>query len=285
MDEVKVLTQEEIDKQDHDDFIQAAGGQAEEVEPLEAESVETPASVAAEPEIDLSKLPAATLEKLEEQLTAKIEAKLSGRMRNIEGHIGGIKDSLGKMTSAAKAAEKSGAEAPTGAQIAEAVKSGSKLAQLEEDFPEWAEAIKETRDSVLAQQSVREKTLTTQLEAARREAQDMAHRARQMAQLDNAHPDWEDIIKSKEYKEWLPVQPKELQALTASQKASDALKVIDAFKAAAPASASTNALTAQRRQTTTQRRLENAVMPTNGRTPVRTQPKTEHEEFLAAFKT
>jgi hypothetical protein len=275
------ITPEQLAEQEERDFLAAANSEPE-PHPEPSSDADLSAQEGGEPaqddDFDLSSLPASAIEKLEAQLLEKIapqmEQRLSGRLRNIEGHIGGLKHNLNQLSTAKAAAEAQGADAPTKAQISEATQSGVKLSALKEDFPEWAEAIEESMSAVASRiPQVDENAINERIRSSET-------RARQLARLDMAHPDWEQAIQSEQYQNWLSNQPNDIQALVNSENASDAIKVLNAYVDST--SASTPDLTAQSRQ---RNRLESAVTPTAGGQATRRQPKTEHEEFLSAYNS
>ena len=279
----KDFTPEQVAEQEEADFLQAANGEPEALPELPVDTDEgeaLPLAAESEDEFDISTLPPAVVAKLEEKLAAQIEQKLSGRLRNIEGHIGGLKHNLSQLSTAAKAAEEQGADAPTKAQMSEAKQSGAKLAALKEDFPEWAEALEETLSAVNSRPQLDEGAINQRIQSIEENSRAEIQKARQLARLDNAFPDWEQTINSEQYNTWLSNQPHDIQALTSSEKATDALKVLNAY--ADSTQASNPDLTAQSRQ---RNRLESAVTPTQGRPATRKKPTTEEEEFLAAYKS
>ncbi|GAA0586706.1 hypothetical protein ACFQH5_20230 [Halomonas salifodinae] len=230
---------------------------------------------------ELANLSPSTIAKLEERLMSQMEQRLSGRLRNIEGHIGGLKHNLTQLSAASKAAREQGSEAPSKAQINEAMQSGEKLKALKDDFPEWAEALQEGLDAVASRiPQIDEQALNQRFQSTEQAAQEQMRTARQLARLDNAYPDWEQTVQTDAFQNWLANQPEDIQQKTSSENAADAIAVLDAFQEHTKASAPD--LTAQSRQKT---RLESAITPTTGGQVTRRQPKTEHEEFLEAFNS
>ena len=70
-------------------------------------------------------------------------AKLEGRTRNVEGHIGGLTSqhrALESTLAAARTAAANVQDAPTQAQIKQAIASPQQWDRLKVDFPEWAMA-------------------------------------------------------------------------------------------------------------------------------------------------
>jgi hypothetical protein len=278
--------QEQLATEEQEDFEAAFAGESV----YEEQTNESTPEVDEEQELQdppAGSLTDEALAKIVDQVASKVEGAVSQRLRTVEGHIGNLKQTLTQQmtefSAAAKTAEKQGADAPSAKQMAGALQSGEKLNQLKEDFPEWAEAIEESMQTVMSHIPAPDLERFSQLEAMARTAQmdskNQAHLARQMARLDILHPDWEQTIQDPRYQSWLREQPRELQVLIESENASDALKVLDAYVA----STEQQDLTAQGRQNENVRRLSTAVLPTRGRTPSRSAPKSEHEAFLEAY--
>ena len=71
---------------------------------------------------------------------------MTGRLRRVEGHIGGLTTAQRELRAAVDAArqqtQRAGGAAPTDAEIA-AANTSAKWKQMKEDFPDWAEAMEE----------------------------------------------------------------------------------------------------------------------------------------------
>lgn len=197
---------------------------------------------------------------------AAYDAKNNERLRKLEGHIGGLKSQLQQALNTAKDVKAGGKDAPTGDQITAAPIGSAKWAKLKEEFPEWGEAIEE----VLATRTPAPKAdttdirreLATEIQTRTTEARD---EARQLARLDIKHEGWEQTVVSPEFETWgfangpneaersqfkeltrtAPDKAAALQhdfakkypqwwaergALMDSTNASDAIKLLDAFK-------------------------------------------------------
>ena len=280
-----------------DDFEKAFNGeQVEDREEIQEETEEETNETQEEPESldqqedtpeessvdsEIQGLSPEALSTIESKITSAIEQKLSGRLRNLEGNFGGIKQKLDMMATAQAATKQSGSEAPTSQQIKEASTDGEKMQALREDFPEFADALDELR----SQESSHAKALKGETEAlqgklsaAERYVRSTAtelQKLQQIRYLDKAHPDWEDVIQTEEYTNWLYNQPPHvIDAANNSLNARDAIEVLNAFK-------KTLAPKEQKQKSTT--RLEDAITPTSGG-HTRPSRKTENEEFEAAFK-
>lgn len=225
----------------------------------------------------------AELESIKGRL-ANVDA-LPTRLRNVEGHIGNINSQLktALASAAAKAVEKSGGDAPTQQQIASAVASGPKWKQLKEDFPDWAEASEEREAALEARIKASIPPAATvdvngiKTEVANHLAQYVQNaksEARELARIDAKHEDWEDTVKTPDFRSWLEKQAPETRALSSSAKAKDAIALLDAFKASAKPAANKE----QQRQ-----RLERATTPKG--VPAATPASIDDEEaFEDGFK-
>lgn len=228
---------------------------------------------------------------MERRIVGSIESTLNNKLRSVDARLGRLSNDFSQLSQAAKVAKESGAAAPSNSQITAAT-TDAKRKQLKEEFPEWAEALDELQAEMVSripkidftQQMKLEQKFSQQLEGQKLEAQRQAFLARQMARLDMEYPDWEATIVSEPYKQWLSQQPEEVKVLTNSERAVDALRVLDAYSQATSPSA-TNQPAGNSRLIGNRKRLESAITPTQGRAPARSSTKTEHEEFLEAFRS
>ena len=97
--------------------------------------------------------------------------------------------------------------------------------KFKEDFPEIAKAVEK-----------RIASLDAKVGQATQPIHEMQHRAfvqSQYAALQAAHPDWQDVAASNEFRSWLSAQPPTIQALITSENAADAAFLIGGFKSMA----------------------------------------------------
>lgn len=158
------------------------------------------------------------LEKQNEQLAA--------RVRNVEGHLGGLKSQLMARTAPA-AATPGAADAPTAAELQAAQGSPEAMQNLKRDYPEFAEAI----EAVVGQS-----TAQLRAELARQQPAQPGLTPQHVheAIVEFAHPKWKELVVQPEFVGWLEQQPEEVKRLAASDLAADAVKLLDAFKAPNP---------------------------------------------------
>ena len=209
--------------------------------------------------------------------------KQGQRLRNAEGHFGGLNHTqkqLQETLAASKAASQKVADAPTQAQVEDAIDSPEEWKALKADFPDWASATEKYMDARMRklpavdvdglQKQVAEQ-IKGETEAVRREIIESS--------LDAVFPDWKSEINSPAFSEWRSKQPPEIEALAASAKVGDAARMLKLFaesKAVKPSpQVQANAIR--------QKRIEAAISPkgTGGYAPSR----TEIDDFESGYAT
>ena len=186
--------------------------------------------------------------------------QLSGRLRNAEGHIGGLNSQVKSQIEAARKVEAAGAQAPSAREINAAQGSPEALAELERDHPEFAKAMRPAIDAALSsriaefekrtpQPSNSEPSLSRQeLDAFKAELK-----------VETRHPGWQEKVAGAEFVGWLSNSPREMKMLAASTEPADAIRLLDLYedsKKVAPSK-------------TSQRLSSAAALPTGQRTQVR----------------
>lgn len=117
-------------------------------------------------------------------------------------------------------------------QIAQKINDSS-WNELKEDFPEIANAVEKHFESQFAN---RFSSLEQKLQPLERQAQEARMAAErqhfdgQMAALEAAHPDYQTVVNSQEWRDWLSTQPQPVQQLVHSTSAADAAYLLDGFK-------------------------------------------------------
>lgn len=222
---------------------------------FEAGFGEAPAQAPAEPEKKVEEAKEPKTEEVKEQapdpwagvppvvkaqfdsLNTKLDIvdKLPDRLRNIEGHIGGLTTQIKAAAEASKAVVKAGGEAPTQAQIEAASASSEKWKRIKEDYPEWVDAMEERLASIRPVTSEPKDYISkTDFEAKITEVSGTNADLRRELQedlIEHHHEGWKDTVKSSEFVKWFEGQKPEVKALSKSPKARDAIRLIDAFKA------------------------------------------------------
>jgi hypothetical protein len=263
-------------------FAQAFDGSAEAPTP----KTETQAEVKAEPEVKEEPAPdpwAGVSPALKEAFESerKRVAEMEHRLKSYEGRVAGYQKALEAATAATKGA------APTKRQFTEAIKSTEKWEKMKADFPDFADALEERfigeREAAPPQFDANgfKTEITTSLSEQIAQAK---NEARQFARLDAKYDGWEDTLRTPEFKTWYALQAPELQALGASDKAADAMKVLDAYNGRQAAAASAEEAAAKKQaEEEKQRRLRGALTP-EGKGPAAKGVMTEQDAFLRAFE-
>lgn len=238
MNEQTAITEEQV-QQEANDAFEAGFSQErptlEEAPEVEAKQEEPEQQPEPEPpKVDpWDGVPQVVREQLE-AVSGKLSSvdKISDRIRNIEGHIGGLSSQVKQFVAASKAVAKTGVEAPTDAQIEKAAQSSEKWQAIKEDYPDWAEALEER----LAQ----EKHAAPDLDGIQRKVDESVGSINNTlrAELRRAHetiveikhPEWRKDVNTSEFKSWFETQPADLKALAASENAADAIRLLDVYK-------------------------------------------------------
>lgn len=192
--------------------------------------------------------------------------QLTQRLRNAEGHIGGLGSQLKQQQQVAAQVTEKGGEAPSANEIRNAQKSPEAMARLKADYPEFADAMESALNERLsaleqklsqAQQPVQQAPGVTPEEVAR---------MRSEFAVEVRHPGWQDRVRTPEFVGWLQRQPREVQLLAASDSPQDAVRLLDLHSDAL------KSVSAQR----TQRLSSAAALPTGrGGGNTRTKPVEE----------
>ena len=184
--------------------------------------------------------------------------QLSGRLRNAEGHIGGLNSQVKQQLDAAKQVKSTGADAPSAAEIRAAQGSPQALADLEREYPEFAQAVGAAiNEKVTNLRAELEQRLPAQAtdSLTRRELDSFKA---EMA-VETRHPGWQTTVKAPEFIGWMQNSPREFQMLAASDDPQDAIRLLDMY-------AETKKSGATQR---TQRLTSAAALPTGLRSSVR----------------
>lgn len=155
------------------------------------------------------------------------------RLRNTEGHIGGLNSQLSELKTARQAAQDSGARAPSADAIRAAQGSDSAMAKLKAEYPEFGAAMDaalEERLGTVRQEIAQAKPVVqNQPNAITRE--DLNTFERTLA-VEQAHPGWKTTVQTPAFAGWLQGQPREVQMLAASDSPQDATRLLDLHKQA-----------------------------------------------------
>lgn len=162
--------------------------------------------------------------------------QLDQRVRKNEGQFGSLNSTVKQLAEAGKAAV---AAAPAAQKAEVASKVDEQLKQVGADLPDVAALANSLREELrnelklpdVVTKADFEKAVEERLAKAKEEAKAEAANARVLALIDAKHDGWEATINTPEFEAWHGKQAPEVQALSGSAKAHDAIRLLDLFKA------------------------------------------------------
>jgi hypothetical protein len=200
-----------------------------------------------EPEDPFAGLPQAVRDKLAQiDDLHKANEDLRHHVRTTEGRVAAWQRERDKQQQEIVAA-------PSPADVAKASADSEKWTQLKSDFPEWAEAMEEYVSAKVGAgaQGIPASQLNQLLEERTAQIRAENQEALEYAKLEIRHEDWKETINGEEFKSWMQTQPVDVYNLVHSPKASDAVKMLDLYKAAKqpPPESAVDAIRNQRKAT------------------------------------
>lgn len=188
-----------------------------------------------------------------------ILSQVTQRLRNAEGHIGGLGSQLKQQQQVAAQVTAKGGDAPSAGEIRAAQASPEKMEALKRDYPEFAEAMESALNERLSM--LEQKIAQQPVQSAAVTPQDIA-RLRSEMSVEVVHPGWQSRVQTSEFMGWLQRQPREVQLLAASESPQDAIRLLDLHSDAMKSS------TSQRTQ-----RLNSAAAIPSGRSGANVRQK------------
>lgn len=132
----------------------------------------------------------------------------------------------------AKSVDDTGSKSEAREQIAGEI-SNQSWDELKEDMPDVAAAIDERLKAMIDD---RIKPINEKIQPISQSLQEQRQREaearfeRELAVVKDRHPDFDDVVRSSEFSEWLGQQPEPVQQLQNSDSAADAAYLLDTFK-------------------------------------------------------
>lgn len=159
--------------------------------------------------------------------------------------------------------------------------SDDKWNALKEDYPDIAEAMEAQLNGIRSQYETELNSLKQEVQPLKQyqeQTQYDQHFNSQLQALESQHPDWQDIVKTDDYAQWLETQPPSVQQLMNSTDAQDNIFLLNTFKATrAPQAPAQNPVTSKR-----ERQLRQA-QSIPGRSTTGGQSDIPSDDFEAAF--
>ena len=154
-------------------------------------------------------------------------SQVTQRLRNAEGHIGGLGSQLKQQLQAAQQVATKGGDAPTAKEIRDAQANPEAMESLKRDYPEFASAMESALNERLGALEQRLQTAQPQVQQQPVVTPDQIQRMRAELQVEVRHPGWLDRVRTPEFQGWLTRQPREVQMLAASESPQDAIRLLD----------------------------------------------------------
>jgi hypothetical protein len=152
---------------------------------------------------------------------------LQHQVRSSDGRV----QTLAKELQSAKQATQSVARAPNDQSVRAAAKTPEKWAKLKDEFPEWGDAVESLVDTLRVEQPTVDLTpMQTEIQNQINGIVQQFSRAVEEAKLFGAYKNYKTTVNSEEFVGWWKQQPGDIQALTASQSAEDAIRALDMFE-------------------------------------------------------
>lgn len=212
--------------------------------PAPAPAPAEPADPAPAAQADASKTgdePAPTSEQTLLDKIAGLETMLgqvTQRLRNAEGHIGGLGSQMKQQLQMAQQVAAKGGDAPSAGEIRAAQSNPEAMARLKADYPEFADAMESALNERLGaiEQQLKQQP---QQPVQQGVSPDEIQRLRAEMAVEIRHPGWQERVRTTEFVGWLQRQPREVQMLAASDSPQDAVRLLDLHNEATKAAAST----------------------------------------------
>lgn len=170
--------------------------------------------------------PALTSEQILLDKIAGLESMMTqftSRLRNAEGHIGGLGSQLRQQLQTAQQVTSKGGDAPSAGEIRAAQSSPKAMESLKRDYPEFAEAMEAALNEQL---QALKASMPQQQQQPGVSMEDMARMRNEMA-VEIRHPGWQERVRTPEFLGWMHRQPREVQMLAASDSPQDAVRLLD----------------------------------------------------------
>lgn len=212
--------------------------------------------------------------------------KVESIAKTAVGRVGAVQAAL----EAQKKALAAGKEAPDQEQIASATATAESWKKLKDEYPDWAGPMEQQLAAIRAE-IPKGGQHAVDVDAIRNDmVKEFApafaaveRRAREFAQVDVKHENWEQLVNTPDFKGWLGDQPADTRRLAASPRGRDAIKLIDTYKEhVGKRQAPPKEDPELKRQ-----RLEAAVPATAGKSAAARQAAVQSEEqgFVEGFKS
>jgi len=194
-------------------------------------------------------------------LSEKLEAH-TFRLKQTENRLGGMNQTILDLK-----------QTPTPEQVKKTEKYAKAKEEFKEEFPVFAASLDDERALSKTEIDHYRESVQTLEESFNKRLED-AKVEMEVSFVTSRHPEWEQTVKTPEYLAWRPTATPEIQELFASEKAVDAIKVLDAFEGSKPTKS-----TAQINKERENRLQENVSVKGGKATPVKAEDDMTDAEY------
>lgn len=214
--------------------------------------------------------------------------KYEASQNKLAGHIGGLtrnQQEIHQLLAASKKATENVGDAPTQAQVKEAMADPKEWAELKSAYPEWAAATEKIIDAKVDAKAPKFDQEAIDKLVAQRVAGETAAVRKELidSHLDAiVDGDWMAEVKTDAFGKWMEAQPAEVKALGESAKMTDAAKMLRLYQASKQAKPVAELAPEPKKDVSTrQRRFEAAVNPKGA--GGHAGSSTEIDDFTAGY--
>lgn len=221
------------------------------------------------------------------ELMARFD-KFEASHNNLAGHIGGLQRSqkeIQERLAAAQAATKTVNDAPTQAEVKDAMTDPQEWADLKTAYPEWASATEKIIDAKVGTQPKIDPAEIDKM-VSERVAREAASTRQEMidSHLDAiVDGDWLSEVKSEKFGKWIDGQNEDIKALANSSKMTDAAKMLRLFQISKQTKPEQKIEPKPKEISPRQKRIEASVNPRG--TGGHASSTTDMDEFEAGYSS
>ena len=161
-------------------------------------------------------------------------AKLEQANKSHAGRLGAMQRQLNQFQSTP--ADKK----PSAAVVADAMETPESWAKFHDEYPEIHAAVESRIEQVTSQNKNQTQELINAAIQPLQAAEQDRINAHEMAALEAAHNDWENVVASEEFNNWISGQPPQMHTMLDGDTAHEVSAVLSAFKGTRPAPQTSN---------------------------------------------
>lgn len=151
--------------------------------------------------------------------------KLLANIRSLEGRYGNINSKVNNVLDTVKA-QTSGGTSPTSSEIKSAMMDQAKMDELRGEYPEWAQFIDAQLHNI-------DQKLNNKFDEKINSGVDQVKESVMRSYLDTRHKNWKNTINTDGFMGWYNQQDEETRRLADSERAVDAIALLDMFEESA----------------------------------------------------